>query len=282
MRKVASLVKLEHTIFALPFAYVGIVLALADPSVSPGVSEVAFVTLAMVGARTMAMALNRLIDQKIDAQNPRTAMRELPAGVLQRRTVWLVVALSLMLLLLCTLALHPITRVLWPLPVAGFVIYPLLKRFTWTCHFFLGVVIGLAPVGASLAVSGDAPGSVLLIWLAVACWIAGFDLIYATQDVDFDRSAGIKSLPATFGIPVALGAARVLHLVTIVAMVLAGVVTNAGPIWFITCGAIAGLLAWENSIVKPNDLSKVDAAFFTTNGFVAVLFFMGALADHVA
>jgi 4-hydroxybenzoate polyprenyltransferase len=271
LRTLASLVKLEHTVFALPFAYAGMALAARATDAPVTWALVLWITLAMVGARTLAMGLNRVIDAEIDARNPRTATREIPAGIVTRAQVWLLCAAALALLVAATFQLDPITRVLWPIPVALFVLYPYTKRFTWLCHAVLGLSIGLSPLAAWLAAGG--PGDVLapyLLWIGIACWIGGFDVIYATADVEFDRANSIRSLPARFGIARALAAVRVAHAATIACFALASVQLDLG--WWAWAGIAIGavLLAWENAIVSADDLSRIDHAFFTVNSWVGV------------
>jgi 4-hydroxybenzoate polyprenyltransferase len=271
LRTLASLVKFEHTVFALPFAYAGMVLGASAAGVDVTASLVVWITLAMVGARTLAMGLNRVIDREIDARNPRTAMREVPSGKVSPAQVWVLCAASLALLVLATFQLDPITRVLWPIPVALFVLYPYTKRFTWLCHAVLGLSIGLAPLGAWLA--AGAPGSEpapYLLWIGIACWIGGFDVIYATADVDFDREHGVRSLPARFGIARALLVVRAAHALTIACFALATLELVLGPAAWIGIAIAAVLLAWENAIVSADDLSRIDHAFFTVNSWVGV------------
>jgi putative 4-hydroxybenzoate polyprenyltransferase len=195
-RRFASLVKIEHTVFALPFAYVGAFLAVDDV---PSGGDLLWITVAMVGARSLAMSLNRLIDAEIDARNPRTALRELPRGALSRPQVWAFCALSLAVFLVAVWQLDPIVRWLWPIPVAGFVIYPYLKRFTWLSHPWLGAVDGLAPVGAWVAITGELPWEAWALGAAVAAWIAGFDLFYSLFDVEIDRREGLHSWATRWG-----------------------------------------------------------------------------------
>lgn len=279
LRTLASLVKLEHTVFALPFAYAGMVLGADAAGRAVDAWLVLWITLAMIGARTLAMGLNRVIDAEIDARNPRTAGRELPTGRVTRSQVWLLCAASLALLVGSTFQLDPITRVLWPIPVALFAIYPYTKRFTWLCHAVLGLSIGLAPLAAWLAAGG--PGDELapyLLWLGIACWIGGFDVIYATADVDFDRAHGIRSLPVRFGIGPALAVVKVAHVVTVAAVALAALELDlAWPAW-VGIAVAAMLLAWENSIVRADDLSRIDHAFFTVNSWVGVALGGGLIA----
>lgn len=272
VRTLASLVKFEHTIFALPFAYAGMVLAAARDDVTLSIATVVWITVAMVAARTLAMGLNRVVDAEIDAHNPRTAGRELPSGKLRRSQVWMLCAGSLVLLVLATLQLDPITRVLWPIPVALFVLYPYTKRFTWLCHLVLGLSIGLAPLGAWLATGG--PGDVLapyLVWIAIALWVGGFDVLYATEDVEFDRANAIQSIPARFGIARAVWVTRVAHVGTIALLAWAGTLLELGPVFWVGLVVGAALLVWENSMVSSDDLTRLDLAFFTINSWVGVV-----------
>jgi 4-hydroxybenzoate polyprenyltransferase len=277
-RRFVSLVKLEHTVFALPFAYVGAILAVDG---IPSLSQIVWVTLAMVGARSLAMALNRLIDAEIDARNPRTRAREIPAGLLSRGQVIAFCVGALVLFLVAVWQLDPIVRWLWPIPVVLFVIYPYTKRFTWLCHLVLGCSIGLAPLGAWLALGGDAQWAPFMISAAVALWIGGFDVIYATTDVEFDRQEGLCSLPSRFGIAPALIVTRMCHLAAIALLVCAGLTLDLGPGYFLGLAAVAVLLAYENSIVHPDDLSRVNIAFLTVNGAISIVYLAGVLLDLV-
>jgi 4-hydroxybenzoate polyprenyltransferase len=278
-RRFVSLVKFEHTVFALPFAFVGAILATGGV---PSAQTLGWVTIAMVGARSLAMALNRLIDAEIDARNPRTAAREIPSGLLSRAQVIGFCVVSLAVFLIAAWQLDPIVRWLWPIPVLAFVIYPYTKRFTWLCHLVLGLSTGLAPLGAWLAVSGDADAAPFMLWAAVALWIGGFDVIYATTDVDFDRREGLKSLPARFGIAPALMVTRVAHLLAVCLLIAVGVTLGLGPLYYLGLAVVAALLGYENSIVHPDDLSRVNVAFFTLNGVISVVFLAGVLADALA
>ena len=272
-----SLVKFEHTVFALPFAFVGAILSIGEV---PSAATLGWVTLAMVGARSLAMALNRLIDAEIDARNPRTAAREIPAGLLVRGPgAGLLRGWRWRVFLFATWQLDPVVRWLWPIPVLAFVLYPYTKRFTWLCHLALGLSTGLAPLGAWLAVSGDADLAPFLLWFAVALWIGGFDVIYATGDVDFDRREGLYSLPARFGIGPALMVTRICHLLAVCLLIAVGVSLGLGPAYYLGLAVVAALLGYENSIVHPDDLSRVNVAFFTLNGVISVVFLAGVLAD---
>ncbi len=270
------LVKFEHTIFALPFAYVGAFLAVMGV---PSAHDLLWVTLAMVGARSLAMALNRLIDARIDAANPRTATRELPSGALSAAAVAVFCAASLAVYLTAVWQLAPLVRFLSPVPVAAFVVYPYLKRFTWLCHLWLGAVDGLAPVGAWAAIKGTIPWQAWALGVAVAAWVAGFDLFYALFDVDVDREQGLHSWATRFGERGAFVGARTLHLATIALLVGAGVGLDVGFLYWIGVACVASLLLYEHTLVRPGDLRRLDAAFFTMNGVISVAFFVFVLAD---
>ena len=278
-RRFAALVKFEHTVFALPFAYVGAFLAL---DAVPSASQITWLTLAMVGARSLAMALNRLIDARIDARNPRTAGRELPSGLLKPWHVVLFSLASLAIFLVAVWHLDPVVRYLWPIPVAMFVVYPYLKRATWLCHAWLGAVDGLAPVGGWVAVTGKLPLEAWLLGGAVAVWVAGFDLLYAIFDVEVDRAQRLHSFPARFGMPATFVAARVLHAATVLLLALAGLGLDANVFYWLGVAAVGALLAYEHSLVSPSDLRRLDAAFFTMNGVISVVFLVFVLLDVVA
>jgi 4-hydroxybenzoate polyprenyltransferase len=277
-RRFASLVKIEHTVFALPFAYVGAFLAL---DAVPSAAELVWLTLAMIGARSFAMAVNRLVDAGIDARNPRTAGRELPQGVLRPWHVVAFCAGSLALFLLAVFNLDPIVRWLWPIPVAMFVVYPYLKRVTWLSHAWLGAVDGLAPVGGWVAVTGDLPLAAWLLGGAVAVWVAGFDLLYAIFDIDVDRAQNLHSFPARFGVRAAFWGARLLHAATVLLLAWAGLVLDAGVFYWLGVLAVAGLLAYEHAIVSPSDLRRLNMAFFTMNGVISIVFFCFVLLDVI-
>jgi 4-hydroxybenzoate polyprenyltransferase len=270
------LVKFEHTIFALPFAYVGAFLAVGGV---PSAHDLVWITVAMVGARSLAMALNRLIDARIDAANPRTAARELPAGALTRAAVLAFCGASLAVYVAAVWELDPFVRLLSPIPVLAFVVYPYLKRFTWLCHLWLGAVDGLAPIGAWAAIKGDIPWQACALGAAVAAWVAGFDLFYALFDVDIDREQGLHSWATRFGVSGAFTGARALHLTTIVLLAAAGIGLHVGVLYWLGVTCVAALLLYEHSLVRPGDLRRLDAAFFTMNGVISVAFFAFVLAD---
>jgi 4-hydroxybenzoate polyprenyltransferase len=275
----ARLVKIEHTVFALPFAYVGAFLAVDG---SPGAHDLLWITLAMVGARSLAMALNRLIDAGIDARNPRTATRELPSGQLSAAQVAGFCAASLALFLVSVWQLAPLTHVLWPIPVAGFVIYPYLKRVTWLCHFWLGAVDGLAPLGAWVAVTNHLPWQAWLLGLAVALWVAGFDLFYALFDLDVDRTQGLHSIATRFGVRGSFAGARLAHAATVACLAGAGAGLDVGALYWIGVAAVGALLVYEHALVRPGDLRRLDAAFFTMNGVISVAFAAFVIGDALA
>jgi 4-hydroxybenzoate polyprenyltransferase len=270
------LVKFEHTIFALPFAYVGAFLAVGGV---PSAHDLFWITVAMIGARSLAMALNRLIDAGIDARNPRTAGREIPSGLLSIGKVAAFCLVALVVFLVAVWQLDPIVRWLWPIPVAAFVIYPYLKRFTWLCHLWLGAVDGLAPVGAWAAIKGEMPWQAWALGGAVAAWVAGFDLFYSLFDTEVDREQGLHSWSTRFGEHGTFVAARALHLTTVGLLVLVGLGLSVGWLYWVGVACVGGLLLYEHSLVHPGDLRRLDAAFFTMNGVISVAFFAFVLAD---
>jgi 4-hydroxybenzoate polyprenyltransferase len=274
----ARLVKIEHTLFALPFAYVGALLAVDGV---PSAHDLLWITVAMAGARSLAMGLNRLIDAELDARNPRTASRELPAGLLSRTQVALFCLASLAVFLVAVFQLDPIVRWLWPIPVVGFVVYPYLKRVTWLCHFWLGAVDGLAPVGAWVAITGKLPWQSWMLGAAVAFWVAGFDCFYALFDEEIDRREGLHSIVTRFGVRGAFVGARLSHVATIAFLVAAGLGLSVGVLYWLGVAAVALLLLYEHSLVRPGDLRRLDAAFFTMNGVISVVFAVFVILDTV-
>jgi len=275
----ARLVKIEHTVFALPFAYVGAFLAVGDV---PSAHDLFWITVAMVGARSLAMALNRLIDAQIDARNPRTAGRELPSGLLTHAQAWAFSLVSLAVFLAAVWQLDPLVRWLWPIPVLGFAIYPYLKRFTWLCHLWLGAVDGLAPVGAWVAITGELPLEAWVLGAAVAAWIGGFDLFYALFDLEVDRGQGLHSWATRFGERGVFAGARALHLLTVALLVAAGLGLEVGALYWLGVAVVAALLVYEHLLVRPGDLRRLDAAFFTMNGVISVAFSVFVLLDVVS
>jgi 4-hydroxybenzoate polyprenyltransferase len=261
------MIKFSHSVFALPFA-----LASAAVAANGRVPwrELPWIVVAMIGARSAAMGFNRLADQAIDARNPRTAGRELPRGVLSRREVWLFVSLSALALIGAAAMLNPLCLLLSPVALLVVFGYSYTKRFTSLSHLVLGLALSIAPVGAWLAVRGRFDVAPILLALAVLCWVAGFDTIYSCQDIDFDRREGLRSLPALLGIRRALIVSRVLHVAAVI--LLAALYTRAPlhPVYLAGVAAVALLLVYEHSLVSADDLSRVDAAFFTVNGWISV------------
>ncbi len=276
LQQTAVNIKVEHTIFALPFAYLGLVLAHQG---WPGLTPFLLVTLAMVGARTAAMSFNRYIDRFIDARNPRTANRPIPAGTLSARSVLMVGLLALAVLIVAAALLNPLCLALSPIAVIALASYSYLKRFTWLCHFGLGFTDAIAPAGGWLAVRPAFTAAMVMLAAAVGIWIAGFDLIYACQDYDFDRTTGVHSFPARFGIPASLMLARVCHIAMIALLVGVGVSLSLGWLFYVGVALAAGLLVYEHRLINPRDLSKIDLAFFTVNSYVASVLFVFTLAS---
>jgi 4-hydroxybenzoate polyprenyltransferase len=275
-----ALIKFEHTIFALPFAYLGMLLAPQEGW--PTGRQVVWITVAMAAARTVAMGANRIIDRAVDAANPRTADRPLPAGRIKLTTAWVGTAVSGAVLAVAAWRLGPLPLILLPGAVVFLIGYSTTKRITWLSHFILGFTDGLAPMGAWAAVRGSLfTASDLPAWLllgTVTTWIGGFDLIYACQDVDFDRRAGLHSIPARFGVAAALRLSALCHLVTLALLVWLGAWLGlAWPYW-LGLVVVAGLLAYEQRLVRPDDLSRLDVAFFNVNGYVSVTLFVSVLA----
>ena len=275
-RRLSALIRLQHTLFALPYAYVGAVFAVAG---RPSFADLFWITVAMAGARSLAMAVNRLVDAAIDARNPRTARREIPAGLLSRMQVIAFCLASAAIFALAVSQLAPITRWLAPIPVVAFVIYPYLKRFTPLCHLWLGAVDGLAPVGAWVAITNDVDPKAFLLGGVVCFWIAGFDVLYATMDYEHDRREGLHSIPADYGMAAGLTICRVFHGLAVVFMVLSGLALGVGVIYWIGVVICALLLAYENAIVKPDDLSRVNAAFFNVNAILAGIYLAAVIGD---
>ena len=278
LRTWLELVKFEHTIFALPFAYGGAFLAARG---WPTWHQILWITVAMVGARTAAMSVNRLIDRRIDAANPRTAGRHLPAGKTSPREVALLVTVSLLLLGVSAWQLNPLCLALFPFAVVMLVLYSYMKRWTWLCHLFLGLTDAWAPFGGWIAVSGKVEWGAILLALAVALWIGGFDILYALQDLDFDRTHRIHSIPARFGVRSALVQARGWHLGVVGLLALTGYVLHLGWLYWVGWFGVATLLHFEHQMVRPGDLSRLNLAFFNMNGYMSVIYFLFTAAAVV-
>ncbi|MBB3109281.1 4-hydroxybenzoate polyprenyltransferase [Paenibacillus phyllosphaerae] len=277
-----EMIKIEHTIFALPFAFMGALLgAVVMEDRLPQWSEIGWILLAMVGARSAAMGLNRVIDRAIDARNPRTEKRAIPAGLLKVGEVILFIVVSFVLLFVAASNLDPICIVLMPIAVFFLVFYSYTKRFTWLCHVVLGLTIGLAPLGAWVAVTGEFGTAAWLLYISNVFWLAGFDIIYACQDYEFDSREGVHSIPARFGLNGALKLARFFHIITAVCLFLLFWVTNLSWIYLIAIIVAAACLFYEHWIVKPNDISRVQTAFFTMNGALSTVVLIGTFFDLV-
>jgi 4-hydroxybenzoate polyprenyltransferase len=270
-----EMVKIEHTLFALPFAFLGAMMAARQmPGGVPGAGQIGWILVAMVGARSAGMAFNRLVDLPFDARNPRTSRRALPQKQLTRGYVAVFILIASAVFTAAAAMLNPLALRLSPLALAIVLLYSYMKRFTWGTHFFLGLALGCAPVGAWVAILGTLSAVPLLLGLAVLLWVAGFDIIYACQDVDFDRTERLHSIPGRFGIRRALWISGGLHACMVVLLALVFGKAGLGTISFVGLGLVTILLAYEHSLVKPADLSRVNAAFFTVNGWISVLLFI--------
>ena len=271
-----EMIKWEHSIFALPFALCGAILAANG---IPSWRSLAWMIVAMIAARSAAMAFNRLADASIDAANPRTQARALPAGTLTPAFVAVFVAISAAVFVLAASQLNRLTLILSPVALAVLLLYSYTKRFTRWSHLVLGFALGIAPAAAWIAVRGSLDPRILLLTAAVTFWVAGFDVLYACQDYEFDRDSGLHSIPRYFGISGALWIARLFHLVMLALLIALIVAFGMGKFAFIGLAAVVLLLLYEHSLVKHNDLSKLNAAFFTMNGVIAVVFFIFVAAD---
>jgi 4-hydroxybenzoate polyprenyltransferase len=280
IRDFFELIKFEHTIFALPFAYLGMLLAAGG---WPTWSQFVWITIAMAAARTLAMGSNRIVDRWIDARNPRTAQRPLITGAITMRTAWIGTVISGLLLALAAWQLSPLTFILLPGAYLFLIGYSFTKRFTWMSHFILGFTDGLAPVGAwvairnSLFTTQDLPAWILLG--VVTFWIAGFDMIYACQDYEFDLQEGLQSIPARFGIPVALRLSSISHIITVLLLIALGIVSGLSWPYWLGLIIVAGLLVWEHRLVQPDDFSKLGVAFFNINGYISITLFVAILGS---
>ena len=278
----ANLVKLPHTVFALPFALVGVVLASYRRPLR--IADVGWVILAFTAARFAAMAFNRIVDREFDRRNPRTAMRELPRGVLQVGEAWVAVVVASAAFVLASAQLNGLCLRLSPVALAWVFFYSFTKRFTRWSHLVLGWALAIAPVGGYLAVTGSwsRPWWMLIaLAIGVACWVAGFDIFYALQDIDFDRDQQLESVPAAMGEAQGIAIARALHVVSLGALSVVGVAMHSGAWYWIGVVVAAALLLYEHSLVAPGNLKKLDAAFFTMNGMISITFFFFVLLDRV-
>jgi 4-hydroxybenzoate polyprenyltransferase len=280
IRTVLEMIKFEHSVFALPFALVGALLAARESGGLPTWRQVLWIIVAMVGARSAAMTMNRVADIEYDRRNPRTANRALPSGELSVGFAWVFTIAASAVLAVAAWQLNPLALKLSPVALAYLFFYSYTKRFTSWSHFVLGFCLGISPAAAWIAIRGSLDWRMLILCAAVTLWVGGFDVLYACQDVDFDRAAGLHSMPIKFGIAKALLFARAMHVLMIALLIwLAASFHLAWPAWT-GIAVVAALLAYEHSLVKPNDLSKMNAAFFVVNGYISLLFllFWGAAA----
>jgi 4-hydroxybenzoate polyprenyltransferase len=275
--KFLRMVKFEHTLFALPFALAAAAIAARGHGLS--VARSAGIVVAMAGARTAAMGFNRIVDRHIDARNPRTARRELPTGAISLRAAWAMTIAASCVFFAAAAALGPLCLALAPIALAILLGYSLTKRFTALCHLFLGLAIAGGPAGAWIAVRGDFGWTPGLLMLAVGCWIAGFDILYALADRDFDRAAGLHSIPARLGVKGALVMSALLHAVTAAVLFALAPAAGLGVPYLAGVAVVTALLVYEHAIVRPSDLSRLDIAFFNLNGWVSVAFFVATLVD---
>ena len=270
------MIDFEHTLFGLPFAYLGAFLAVRG---IPAAYHLIWITVAMFGARTAALCLNRLIDREIDRRNPRTANWTMAKGELPVPLVWAAVFACLGLLFFAAYQLNPLCVKLAPLAVAVLWVYSYTKRFTWWCHLILGLSVGMGPVGGWIAVTGSLDWQPFLLWLGVGSWIAGFDTMYACQDIEFDRKEGLYSIPARFGVEGALRFAKAFHALTVVFFVLTGLVLRLGTWYYAGILFVIGILLYEHSLVRPQDLSLVTLASFKINHYVGLVVFLMTTID---
>ena len=280
IRTVLEMIKFEHSVFALPFALVGAMLAARASASLPTWRQLLWIVVAMVGARSAAMTMNRIADIEYDRRNPRTANRALPAGELSVGFAWAFTVIASAVQVLAAWQLNPLALKLSPVALAVLFFYSYTKRFTSWSHFVLGFCLGMSPAAAWIAVRGSLDLRMLILCAAVTLWVGGFDVLYACQDVDFDRSAGLHSIPKKFGIARALGLARIMHVLMIALLAWLAVSFHLGWAAWAGIAVVAALLAYEHSLVKPDDLSKMNAAFFAVNGYISLLFllFWGAAA----
>jgi 4-hydroxybenzoate polyprenyltransferase len=272
------MIKFPHSIFALPFAFTGAVIAAGG---APSLKKIIWITVAMVGARSGAMGLNRIIDRKVDQENPRTKNRELPRGMINLSEAVLFTAVSLAIFILAAYMLNPLCLKLSPVALAVLFIYSYTKRFTWITHFVLGLTLSAAPVGAWIAVRGTFDAEIIPMAIAVIFWLAGFDTLYALQDIEFDKSHGLYSIPQRFGIKNALLLARLFHLITFIMLITTGVIFKMGIFYWLGMMIVAVLFIYEHSLIKESDLSRLDMAFFNMNGYISITVFIFTSVDYI-
>ncbi|MGQ9570694.1 MAG: UbiA-like polyprenyltransferase [Thermodesulfovibrionales bacterium] len=272
------MIKFPHSVFALPFAFTGAIIAAKG---IPSLREIIWITVAMVGARSGAMGLNRIIDRKIDSENPRTKNREIPKGLIKLSEAVLFTIFSFGLFIIAAYMLNPLCLKLSPVALIILTVYSYTKRFTWATHFVLGLSLSAAPVGAWIAVKGSFDIEIIPLGVAVIFWLAGFDTLYALQDVEFDKSYGIYSIPQRFGIKNALLLSKIFHMITFFMLIINGILFKLGIFYWIGMVIVAGLFVYEHSLVKEDDLCKLDMAFFNMNGYISITVFIFALMDYI-
>lgn len=272
------MIKFSHSVFALPFAFTAAIIAASG---LPSLRQIFWIMVAMVGARSGAMGLNRIIDRNIDSANPRTAGREIPKGLMGLGEAVGFVVLSFGFMVIAAYALNPLCLALSPVAIAVLFLYSYTKRFTWASHFILGLSISAAPVGAWIAVTGTFDIEILSLGLAVVFWLAGFDVLYALQDMEFDKSYGLYSIPSRFGTRKSLRLARMFHLVAFMLLAANGIIFGLGAFYWTGMFVIAGLFLYEHSLLKENDLTKLDLAFFNMNGYISVTILLFTLMDFM-
>jgi len=278
-RTLLEMIKFSHTVFAFPFALMGVVLASLESGAAPTFGQIWWICVAMVGARSGAMGLNRIIDARIDAENPRTAIRHIPAGKVSLSEAWAFVLVSFAVLLLAAWMLNPLCFYLAPVAIFFLVLYSFCKRFTSLAHLVLGICLAAAPIGAWIALRGDVGWPVAALGLAVLFWVSGFDIFYALQDLEFDREKGLHSIPARLGSARAILVGKIFHglMIALLAVIPLGV--PLGWIYYLGLAVVGGMIFYEHRLVKPDDLSKLDAAFFNMNGYISVTIFAFTLVD---
>jgi 4-hydroxybenzoate polyprenyltransferase len=271
------MIKFSHSVFALPFALASVALATVDHALSW--TQVFWIVVAMVGARSAAMGFNRLVDRDVDALNPRTKFRELPSGVITPGTVRLFILGASLLFMFAAYNLNRLCFLLSPVALIIVFLYSYMKRYTWASHFILGLSLGIAPAGAWIAVTGTLDPAPMLLTLTVLTWVAGFDIIYACQDFEFDVSHGLFSLPQRLGVSRALTLSRVLHVLTVAGMLSIALAFDLSVVYLIGVGLVTGFLIYEHTLVRSDDLSRINVAFFTANGLISLVYFFFTLGD---
>ncbi len=271
------MIKFPHSVFALPFAFTGAIMAAYG---IPPLGKIFWITIAMVGARSGAMGLNRIVDRKIDRANPRTRNRELPRGVIMVSEAALFTIISFAVFILAAHMLNPLCLKLSPIAIAVLFLYSYTKRFTWATHFVLGLALSAAPLGAWIAIRGTFDVEILPITFAIVFWLAGFDTLYALQDIDFDKSYGLYSIPKRFGIKKALLLAKIFHLITFFLLLFSGLLLKLGIFYWLGMMVVAGMFIYEHSLVKEDNLSKLNIAFFNMNGYISITVFVFTLIDY--